>query len=187
MRTIELWEKNVLPGVIEKLPARIANDLRTIPAPKIKTPVKSHYIYGQVGSGKTVHAVFMAVTEMKYRYLNWINSTPKDCGIHSVPELLFDFKRSYDRDVDETEGDLLDRLASLHLLVLDDFGVEKISDWAYQLLYLIVNRRYSHNKTTIFTSNFSLEQISAQLGDDRLTSRIQHMCELLKFEGDYRV
>ena len=80
----------------------------------------------------------------------------------------------------------MDKYGDYHLLVLDDFGVEKISDWSYQLLYMLINRRYNNLKTTIFTSNFSLEQIAQQLGDDRLTSRIQHMCDVQKFEGDYR-
>ena len=188
MRTPESWRDKVLPKILERFPQRLQKDMENIPKPKaIEVPVESVYIYGQVGSGKTVYAAFMMLAEMEHRYLTLEDASPRDCVIRSVPELLFEFKQTYDKNSIVTEQDMMDAFGDSHLLVLDDFGVEKISDWAYQLLYMLINRRYSNLKTTIFTSNFDLEQIAQQLGDDRLTSRIQHMCVVLKFEDDYRV
>ena len=188
MRTPESWRDKVLPKILERFPQRLQKDMENIPKPKaIEVPVESVYIYGQVGSGKTVYAAFMMLAEMEHRYLTLEDASPRDCIMRSVPELLFDFKQTYSKDSSDTEQELMDSYSDYHLLILDDFGVEKISDWAFQLLYMLLNRRYTDMKKIIFTSNFDLEQIAQQLGDDRLTSRIQHMCAVLKFEDDYRV
>ncbi len=74
----------------------------------------------------------------------------------------------------ESEKDLLDRYAQTPLLVLDDLGAEKISDWSRQTFYLLIDRRYREIKQTIITSNLTHDQLAGQL-DDRIASRI---CEM---------
>ena len=80
------------------------------------------------------------------------------------------------------------------MLVLDDLGAEKTSEWVEETLNLIVNTRYSERRTTVFTSNYE------DKGDDttdpdsllfrigfRMRSRLHEMCELLDLDGaDYR-
>ena len=79
------------------------------------------------------------------------------------------------------------------LLVLDDLGAEKTSEWVEETMNLIVNTRYNEKRLTIFTSNYQ------DIPDDtdpntllfrigfRMRSRLHEMCEFLVLDGaDYR-
>lgn len=88
-----------------------------------------------------------------------------------VGELLDTYRRAYDQ-ADAGEVPLVQRLDERFyrapLLVLDDLGAEKATEWAVERLYGIVNRRYNEMMPTIFTTN-------ADLGteiDERIASRI---------------
>ena len=79
------------------------------------------------------------------------------------------------------------------LLVLDDLGAEKTSEWVEETLNLIVNTRYNERRATIFTSNYEEkedrtdpESLLVRVGF-RMHSRLYEMCEFLEFDGaDYR-
>jgi hypothetical protein len=79
------------------------------------------------------------------------------------------------------------------LLVLDDLGAEKTSEWVEETLNLIVNTRYSERRLTIFTSNYEEKEdrtdpdsLLARVGF-RMHSRLYEMCEFLEFDGaDFR-
>ena len=71
------------------------------------------------------------------------------------------------------------------ILFLDDLGAEKLTDFVRQITYFILNEREQNELTTVITSNFSLKQLDEQI-DQRISSRIAGMCEILKFTGDDR-
>jgi hypothetical protein len=80
------------------------------------------------------------------------------------------------------------------LLVLDDLGAERPTDWVEETMNLIVNTRYNNRRLTIFTSNYPLntsknspaETLHERVGF-RLFSRLHEMCEFLELDGiDYR-
>ena len=79
------------------------------------------------------------------------------------------------------------------LLVLDDLGAEKPSEWVDETLNLIVNTRYNERRATIFTSNYEEKEdrtdpdsLLVRVGA-RMHSRLHEMCEFLEFDGaDYR-
>jgi DNA replication protein DnaC len=79
------------------------------------------------------------------------------------------------------------------LLVLDDLGAEKTSEWVEETLNLIVNTRYNERRLTIFTSNYpdipddtDPNALLARIGM-RMRSRLHEMCEFLGLDGaDYR-
>jgi DNA replication protein DnaC len=72
------------------------------------------------------------------------------------------------------------------LVVLDDIGAEKATDWVAERLYAIVDVRYRMKRATIFTSNCSEKQLQDQLGG-RIVSRIFEMTEQVPVLGpDYR-
>ena len=82
------------------------------------------------------------------------------------------------------------------LLVLDDLGAEKTSEWVEETLNLIVNTRYNERRATIFTSNYpdlppDIEPEVVSLHDRigfRMRSRLHEMCDFLDLEGaDYRM
>jgi DNA replication protein DnaC len=78
------------------------------------------------------------------------------------------------------------------LLVLDDLGAERLTDWVEETMSLIVNTRYNNRRLTIFTSNYEdlpdddLNTLLTRVGF-RLHSRLREMCTFLEYEGpDYR-
>ncbi len=177
------WDQRYFKNTIKEFPLRVQKDLQSIPFPELGE-IESTYFWGKIGSGKTIHAVFMMLTERKNNFL--YKTVGKSIFI-TIPELLLEFKSSYD-DKKITEKELVEKYSGVDLLVLDDFGVEKTTDWSFQLLYIIINRRYEGMKKTIFTSNLSLKELSEKLGDDRIPSRIQQMCKIVKSKNiNYRV
>jgi DNA replication protein DnaC len=78
------------------------------------------------------------------------------------------------------------------LLVLDDLGAERLTDWVEETMNLIVNTRYNNRKLTVFTSNYEdlphddMNTLITRVGF-RLHSRLREMCTFLEYEGpDYR-
>ena len=68
-------------------------------------------------------------------------------------ELLRLVRETYNRSVEETEMEVLRPVLEADLLVLDDLGAEKTSEWVQETLGLVVNTRYNARRATIFTSN----------------------------------
>jgi DNA replication protein DnaC len=151
---------------------------------------ESLFISGGSGCGKTRLAVaFMReqLSEVTYEVSEGVqprlikNTVPI---FISVPNLFFKIKQAYSGG-EETEADIINKYTEVNFLILDDFGAEKASDWSLQILYIIIDRRYGELKKTIITSNLSLDELAARL-DDRITSRIAGMCEIVKLTGKDR-
>ena len=75
------------------------------------------------------------------------------------------------------------------LLVIDDLGVDKKTDFSFSTLYEVIDGRdMSEQKGLIITSNLSLSALSERMGDDRITSRIGGMCKIIELTGkDHRI
>ena len=79
------------------------------------------------------------------------------------------------------------------LLVLDDLGAEKTSEWVEETMNLIVNTRYNERRMTIFTSNYldipddtDPNSLLFRIGH-RMRSRLHEMCDFIEMDGaDYR-
>ena len=112
---------------------------------------------------------------------------------YDVRELLKLIRSTYDPVVRTTETEILRPVIKADLLVLDDIGAEKTSEWVEETLNLIVNTRYSERRLTIFTSNYEEKEdasdpdsLQTRVGF-RMHSRLYEMCEFLEYEGaDYR-
>jgi DNA replication protein DnaC len=171
------WESDEFKNVLQQFPKRIQTDLTNIPFPNLV--VRSSYFHGKTGSGKTIKAIQMMITYVRDNYYDMQSVT---YGYASVPELLLQFRSRFNsvKEKSSTESELVDFYSNLDFLILDDFGVEKTSEWAFQMLYIIINRRYDNEKLTVFTSNLDLVQLSNQLGDERLTGRINQMCDVVQ-------
>jgi DNA replication protein DnaC len=136
-----------------------------------------------------------------------------DCLFYDYAELLKQIQNSYNREVQSTELDLLRPVFDAEVLVLDDLGSVKPTEWRWDTIRLILNSRYNDNRTTIITTNFpdkpaaavpdfdmpprSEAQANAQaaarketLGDrigEPMRSRLHEMCRVVKMDGqDYR-
>jgi len=185
LRLPAVWEESAFEKtLITKFPKRIQQDILKLSLPDIDIDeIESTYLYGGIGTGKTITAVQIMLNYLKYLYINQYDKDiqKKTAGFISVPELLLLFKAVYSK-VDNvfSETELIKMYSDMDFLVLDDFGVDKTTDWSFQLLYIIINRRYENMKITIFTSNLKLSELADKFGDDRLTSRIQQMCKIKK-------
>ena len=90
---------------------------------------------------------------------------------------------------DATEMEVLQPVLEADLLVLDDLGAEKTSEWVQETLGLVVNTRYSARRPTIFTTNLvdspnpsEINSLIVQVGA-RTRSRLFEMCEWIKMDG----
>lgn len=120
---------------------------------------------GPSGSGKTHLAVAIVRELVKSgRY------GAASVRFVTASELLLEIRASY-RDTDSDEAEIAERYGSVPVLVLDDLGAEKVTDWSVATLYLIIDRRYREMRPTIVTSNLSVAQIGEALSP-RIASRL---------------
>ena len=99
---------------------------------------------GPVGTGKTSLAILVA-------------KAAKDAGrsyaVFPVPRLLAEIKRTFDRDASDTYLGFFRRLCTVDVLVLDDLGAEKQTEWVLEQLYSIVNERWQDRRSIVVTTN----------------------------------
>ncbi len=143
----------------------------------IKSTGKGLYIHGAVGTGKT-HICWALKKHYdkpeSFRYLRFWN----------VVDLMHEIRTDFDRgqyDKRRPEEELTDS-NERRLLILDDIGAEKATDFVAETLYRIINFRYNHMLPTIFTSNLPVGELADKIGE-RSASRIVEMCDLHELTG----
>ena len=167
---------------------RIREDLRHIVFPKDQTEKdlilllkkrptgEGLFFIGKVGSGKTRYAAHLLMKSFAFKQAFSARL------FVTVPDLLQEIRLSFDSKSNISEMEIIDKYSKAELLVMDDLGVEKTTDWAFQTLYIIINHRYEELRPTIFTSNLSLLELAMKFGDERITSRINGSCEVRIFD-----
>ena len=135
------------------------------------------YIYGPVGSGKTHVAYALADFAEKELHVRVM--------VQNVTEMLASFRADFDRPWSERErlDQRLDEFSGL--LVLDDIGAERPTEWVSETLYRVINRRYNEALPTIYTSNLPLSDLAESIGD-RTASRIAGSCDVVELKGEDR-
>ncbi len=142
---------------------------------------------GAPGVGKThlATAVLRQVIEQTGAYGVFVD----------VRKLLRTIKDTYNPIVKTTEFDVIRPVMEAQLLVLDDIGAEKTSEWVDETMNLIVNTRYNKRLATIFTTNYldrepdekSLVEVLEERVGFRIHSRLHEMCEFIELKSfDYR-
>lgn len=162
-------------------------DEANINAVKWAKRLENLYLYGVPGCGKTFLASIMAQEFLKQGHSVIFND---------VPNLLDKLKATFDKESDSTLDSLMEKLASVDVLVLDDMGVEMATEWAIERLYLIVNARYVAGKKLIVTSNYDLDGLENRLNNprnappcvtgSRIVSRIRGLCKITPIFGSDR-
>jgi DNA replication protein DnaC len=112
---------------------------------------------------------------------------------YDTRDLLRVIRSTYDPSIRTTELEVLRPVMTADLLVLDDLGAEKTSEWVEETMNLIVNTRYNEKRLTIFTSNYldipddtEPNSLVFRIGH-RMRSRLHEMCEFVQMDGaDYR-
>ena len=113
---------------------------------------------------------------------------------YEVSDLLRVIRSTYNPLTKTAEMDVLQPLLKVPLLVLDDVGKEKTSEWVEETMTFIVNSRYNDRLVTIFTSNYedtpdidALDSLRVRVGS-RMYSRMHEMCDFIEYGGaDYRL
>ena len=150
-------------------------------------------LIGSIGVGKT-HLAVGIIKEL-------ILSKGIACLFYDYRELLKQIQNSYNDSVKATELEVLRPVFETEVLVLDELGAVKPTEWVWDTVSLILNTRYNDNRTTIITSNFDDRPAGAvagprgaareeTLGDrigERMRSRLQEMCVVVEMQGvDFR-
>lgn len=117
---------------------------------------------GKTGCGKTHLAVGMLA-----KYIQ----KERNALFITVPELLLKIRSSFGDKATQSEDELIDHYASPALLVMDDLGAERTTEYSITTLFLILDRRLRHGRKTIVTTNLSIEEIEKCLGA-RIASRL---------------
>jgi DNA replication protein DnaC len=99
---------------------------------------------GPVGTGKTSLAVLVAKAA---------RDAGRSFAVYPVPLLLAEIKRTFDRDSSDNYLAFFRRLCLVDLLVLDDLGAEKQTEWVLEQLYSIVNERWQDRRAIVVTTN----------------------------------
>jgi DNA replication protein DnaC len=105
-------------------------------------------------------------------------------------DLLDRIQATFSRSGEETSNEVIAPYRDADVLVLDELGARRPSDWVRDVLYGLLNTRYNRKKLTILTSNFL--DIPSRPGEETLEgrigvtvrSRLYEMCDLVVIEGD---
>jgi DNA replication protein DnaC len=132
------------------------------------------WFYGSVGTGKTTLAMLVSRAAL---------DAGRSVAIYSLPRLLAEIRATFESDSEGSYVDLLDRLAAVDLLHVDDVGAERTSDWVLEQLYAIVNARYEDERSVIITTNLERDALVEQIRE-RTVSRLEEMCTLVPLYGE---
>jgi DNA replication protein DnaC len=111
---------------------------------------ESLLIWGAPGNGKS-HLAAAVCHKLKER--------GKIPVFQTMTELLERIRATFGRQAKEQEREIMAALQDCDLLVLDDLGAEKVSDWTLDVLFRIIDGRYRQKKPTMFTTNFSPSEL----------------------------
>ena len=133
-------------------------------------------IVGDVGTGKTTLAMLVSKAALEAGH---------SVAIYSLPRLLTYIRTTFREGSDQTHAELLDRLAAVELLHLDDLGAENTNPWVLEELYSIINTRYEEKRSVIVTTNLGRRELREQIGE-RTVSRLADMCLDIPLWGEDR-
>ena len=166
----------------------------------LETDGKGLLLTGDIGVGKTHVAVGLLRELIVRRGVAGL--------FYDYRELLKEVQNSYNRDVAATELGILRPVFEAEVLVLDELGAAKPTDWVWDTVAQILNSRYNERRTTIITTNYAnaagMMAAASQAGEspakramreetlgdrigERMLSRLQEMCVVVEMRGkDFR-
>lgn len=141
---------------------------------------KGLYIWGKsTGCGKTSWAC--KIMSHYFRKIAFSTGLENEGLYIYLPTFLEDLRNSYDNPDPDFEQ-VLSMLKSCKLLIIDDIGAERVTEWVRERLVSIVNTRVSSNLSTIYTSNLSPVELTESMGD-RIGSRVLGSSSVVEITG----
>jgi DNA replication protein DnaC len=157
-------------------------------------PVADHglLLLGRCGVGKT-HLAVAVLRALVYR-------RETECIFYDFRELLRKIQNSYNAVSQGSEMEILKPVLESPVVVLDDLGAERPTEWVRDTFAYILNSRYNRKLTTIITTNFedrireprsagdgtrlpTEETLEERIGV-RLRSRLHEMCQVVQVDGE---
>ena len=125
-------------------------------------------LWGNTGNGKTFAAACIANKLI-------------DRGI---PAMITSFPRILNAGYDKQE--IIEQVHYYPLLVIDDLGAERSSEYAMETVYTVIDERYKAKNPLIVTTNLTLDELCRpkDMTYQRIYDRILEMCTPLVFKGD---
>ena len=125
-------------------------------------------LWGNTGNGKTFAAACIA-NELIDR---------------GIPAMITSFPRILNAGYDKQE--IIEQVHYYPLLVIDDLGAERSSEYAMETVYTVIDERYKAKKPLIVTTNLTLDELCKpkDMTYQRIYDRVFEMCTPLVFKGD---
>jgi DNA replication protein DnaC len=191
--TLDSYETK-FPGADRSLQNALMQARSFVKAYPLETDGKGLLLTGSIGVGKTHLGVGILQALIAERGATGL--------FYDYRDLLKEVQNSYERKVDQSEREILAPVFEAEILVLDEVGAAKPTEWVWDTVAHILNTRYNDRRTTILTTNYAnlaplggtTEGRSAKsvmreetLGDritERMRSRLQEMCVVVEMQGE---
>ncbi len=139
---------------------------------------KGLYLWGNPGTGKTLLSTII-LTELITR--NAIEGRFLKISRNFFGKLRASYNESSDN---YGMGPKIEKeIADTDILILDDFGTQRDSQWEQETMYNLVDSRYEAEKFTVFTSNLDPNKYLKEISEGRILSRIKEMCTIIELSG----
>ena len=126
------------------------------------------------GTGKTSIACLLLLKALKYLwYQSAIEESPTPVRYFNVVELLDKLRSNMNTPDSQFSNVWANQFTELapKIILLDDIGAEKPSEWVRERLYSLINYRVANGLSTLYTSNYDPKQLEDQVGA-RIASRV---------------
>ena len=156
----------------DKYPESILSKLARSYVENFSTNSRGLLLYGNVGTGKTFYASCIA---------NALIDKGTRCLVTNFPKLISTLQGMFnDRQT------YIDSLNSFSLLVIDDLGVERDTEYVNEMVTNVIDSRYRIGKPLIVTTNITKQQLYStnDIAKERIYSRLIEMCELVEVKGE---
>lgn len=141
------------------------------------------YIWGKsTGCGKTSWAC--KIMSHYFRKIAFSTGLENEGLYIFLPTFLEDLRDNYGNSDPDFE-EVLSMVKGCKLLIVDDIGAERVTEWVRERMVSIINTRVSNNLATIYTSNLSPEELKEEQGD-RISSRVLGSSQVVEITGGDR-
>lgn len=128
-------------------------------------------LWGEVGTGKSYFAACIA------------NALVEQCVSVKMTNFAAILNDLFSCD---DKNEYINRLNESSLLIIDDLGIERDTEYALEQVYNIIDARYKSNKPLIVTTNLSLTELKhpVDTAHKRIYDRVLEMCVPIRFNGE---